>query len=461
MAKKRQQISRRDFLRIAGLAGAGAVPLASPLKPLKPAIEATLDPTGKREHPWWVRTVDSPTVAIDWDRVQRFDARDTVRGQGFAKYVGEERVAYLSEVAAALEKQRILDETPGYTLKDYALSAAQRYDTRISLRFMGPQRALTPANRGVPAWMGAPEEAARMLRVAMRHFGAATVGFVELNEQTRKLVYSHDPDGKELVFEEVAEAYETAVKRVIPTSAKWVVVFTVQMSQETMKRAPTITAEQTTDLAYNRAVHIQNRTQEFLRGLGYQCLGEATTNALGIAPAFAVMAGLGELSRLNRLITPEYGPMVRVFKMITDLPVTADNPIDAGIMEFCRTCKKCAEACPPAALSLDDEPGWTVKGGWNNPGHQAFFEDSVKCKTYMEEQAGSNCGICFAVCPFSKKDKAWIHQWAKASISQMPFLDSFFRSMDDAFSYGAQKNPEAWWQLDQPEYGIDTERSSD
>ena len=74
--------------------------------------------------------------------------------------------------------------------------------------------------------------------------------------------------------------------------------------------------------------------QEFFRGLGYMGLGESSINALGIAPAFGVLGGLGELSRLNRLITPEFGPMVRVFIMITDLPVATDKPIDAGIMKF-------------------------------------------------------------------------------------------------------------------------------
>lgn len=52
-------------------------------------------------------------------------------------------------------------------------------------------------------------------------------------------------------------------------------------------------------------------------------------------PPSAVMAGLGELSRLNRLITPEFGPMVRVFTLLTDLPVALDKPIDAdhGVLQ--------------------------------------------------------------------------------------------------------------------------------
>jgi reductive dehalogenase len=307
----------------------------------------------------------------------------------------------------------------------------------------------------VDKWTGTPEEAARILRAAFRHNGAATVGFVELDENTRKLIYSVDPDGKKLEFTDNPEASEDDTTRYIPNTAKYAIVYTVQMSEETLKRAPTVLGSQTTALAYKRGRQIQGSMQEFLRGLGYMGLGESTTNALGIAPAFGVMAGLGELSRLNRLITPEFGPMVRVFKMLTDLPVATDKPIDAGIMKFCANCKKCAEACAPGALSFDTEPTWETRGGWNNPGHKAYFEDSTKCMTYWK-QVGTNCGVCFAVCPFAKKDKAWIHEWVKATASTAPVMDGFMRTMDDAFGYGVEKDQEAWWHLDLPEYGADS-----
>jgi reductive dehalogenase len=462
MKKKRVPISRRDFFRIAGLAttslAAGKIEPSS-RRPLDLKPGQVKDAAGRPKRPWWVRTVDEPTVEISWERIQRFDARNAAVGQGFSKYVGQTEFDRLNKISEDNETRRLLDNTPGYTLKDHALNAAQMTSAFGKRSFLGPQVAPTPEERGVPSWKGSSDQAACILRTAMRHFGAATVGFVELNERTRKLIFSHDPDGKEIVFEDVDEAYETEEKRVIPHGAKWVIVYTVQMSTETIKRAPTIIAAQTTMLSYDRGLNIQNKTQEFLRGLGYQCLGEARINALGVAPALGVMAGLGELSRQNRLITPEFGPMVRVFKLITDLPLTIDKPIDAGILEFCSQCKKCAEACPAGALSLSSEPYWEIVGDWNNPGHKAYFEDSVKCHTYWREIAGSDCSICFAVCPFSKKDKAWIHSWVKAGVSTLPLLDGFFRSMDDAFSYGAQKDPEAWWYLDLPEYGIDTEQS--
>ena len=454
--KKKRPISRREFFKMAGL-GAGGAFLSKGLSPEiapKAAAGEIADPAGRPARPWWVKTVDQPTTEIDWGKMERFNEQmGSVRGPGMAKYVGQDKVDEMNKTASQNELQRLLDNVEGYTLKDQALYSAH---VGPGKSYLGPQKAKTPEDRGVPKWTGTPDEAARIIRTALRHFGAATVGFIELDDNTRKLIYSNDPDGLPLVFEDVDLAYETEEKRVIPNKAKYAVVYTVRMSEETMKRNPTPTGAQTTSLAYKRGESIQASLQEFLRGLGYQGIGESSTNALGIAPAFGVMAGLGELSRLNRLITPEFGPMVRVFKLLTDLPVTTDKPIDAGIHEFCKSCKKCAEACPSEALSFESEPTWDVRGGWNNPGHKAWFEDSTKCYEYWRTQAGTNCGICFSVCPFSKQDKAWIHQWVKAGTSKAAFLDSFFRSMDDAFGYGTQRSAEQWWHLDLPEYGIDS-----
>ncbi|MCB9422465.1 MAG: reductive dehalogenase [Ardenticatenaceae bacterium] len=451
------KLSRRDFLRVAGI-GAGAAAVTTVAKPAEAARDYKAapfsDPAGRPKRPWWVKEVDEPTTEVDWAKMQRYNERTgSVRGPGMAGYVGDDEVGRLNAAQEANLKQRMLDNVDGYTLKDNALKSAH---VGVGKLFLGPQKAETPEELGVPKWTGSPEEAAKIIRAAMRHFGAANVAFIELDDNTRKLIYGVDPDGKELIFTDDPIASEDDNARYIPYSCKYAIVYTVQMSQETMRRCPTQLASQTTTLAYKRGETIQASTQEFLRGLGYQCLGESSTNALGIAPAFGVMAGLGELSRLNRLISPEFGPMVRVFKLLTDLPVALDKPIDAGIMEFCKRCKKCAEACPSESLSFLDEPTWEVQGGWNNPGHKAYFENAVTCYAYWREQAGTNCGICFSVCPFAKKDNAWIHEWVKAGAAKASFMDSFFRSMDDAFGYGTQASAEEWWSLDLPEYGIDS-----
>jgi reductive dehalogenase len=164
---------------------------------------------------------------------------------------------------------------------------------------------------------------------------------------------------------------------------------------------------------------------------------------------FALDAGIGELSRLNKLVTPEFGPAVRLCKVFTDLPMAYDKPVDFGLVKFCKTCKKCAEACPSRALSFDDEPSFKTKGPWNNPGHKAWFEDSYKCFQYWQK-SGSACGVCLASCPYTKGDQAWIHEAVKATASIAPAADGVFRIMDNAFGYGKQHDPEQWWTKDQP-----------
>lgn len=452
------QASRREFLKSLGVSGLTLGALGSVGLALSGHVVRQQTSGGVHSRPWWVKTVDRPTTRIDWDLKRRFNAHTGhMMGLGWNTAMGEALTNQLAEQAAENEKRRLLEAEPGYTLKDQSLnSALNSVIMALPTSFLGLQYAPTPGERGVPRWLGSPEEAAAVLKAAMRHLGAASVGIVHLDENTRKLIYEIDTDGKRLEFADVDHAEETADRRIIPNRFEWAVVYTVQMSEETLKRAPTALAAQTTALSYVRGLNIQLATQEFVRGLGYQMLGEAVPNGLGIAPGLAVLAGLGELSRQNRVITPEYGPMVRIFKMLTDLPLKADKPIDAGIVKFCRVCKKCAEACPPGALSFATDPSFETVGSWNCPGHEAWFEDSLKCRTYWLSDAGTNCGICFAACPFAKKDRRFMHSFVKMNIANASLTDSVIRSMDDAMGYGEQKDPEAWWDMDLPEYGIDT-----
>ena len=452
--------SRRDFLKTLGIAGAtlgvaGTVGLTAAGETLGAPMSG-----GIYRRPWWIRQVKEPTTGIDWSRIERFNAAsNTLLGQGLGRFATSEENDRLMRLQQDNERQRIINDEPGYTLRDNALhNAFQSTHDVMPRSFLGSQRTSRPQDEGLERWDGTPEENAATLKVAMQQMGASTIGIVRLDDNTRKLIYSVDTDGKQIVFEDAEQGYEDENKRVIPNHAQWVVVYTVQMSDIGLKRAPTKIAQITTSETYQRGLMIQNNVQEFLRGLGYQGLGEATLNGLGIAPAFAVLAGLGELSRLNRVITPEFGPMVRIFKLVTDLPLEPDVPIDAGIARFCRSCKKCAEACPPSALSFDTDPGWEPVGEWNSRGHQAWFEDSVRCKRYWAEEVGTNCGICFSVCPFSKRNASFMHDLVRMQIATAPELDSITRNFDDAFGYGVQKKPEDWWTLDLPEFGIDTHK---
>lgn len=451
-----ESLTRREFIKELGKLGA-----AASLAPVVAYGEQSSDKAVGLKRPSFIKEVDQPTTEIEWSQVERIAEGERTARRSFVKYIGEDRLDALSELRSTNMDKWLKEGKPGYTLKDFAIKSGSG-SGYMDLSFIGPGRADTPEELGVPNWEGSPEEASMLVTAAMRHFGAATVGFVEMDPNTtEKLLYAKDPDGKELRIEDVDQPEEAEEYRVIPRKARWMIVYTVQMSEEAMTACPTVLGSQTTTLTYRRGRNIQNRTQEFLRGLGYMGMGEASTNALAIAPAFGVMAGLGELSRYNRLITPEYGSMVRVFKILTDLPLAPTKPIDAGLLEFCKVCTKCADHCPSKALSFEKEPTWEVKGGWNNPGHKAWFEDSVKCRNYWYE-VGTNCGICFAVCPFASNNLASYNKVRNYLASNMPFLDTTLVKIDDLLhtpytEFGKpQKDPEGWWKLDQPIYGIDT-----
>jgi reductive dehalogenase len=443
----------------------GKLGAAASLAPILAFNEQASDVNVSIPRPGFIKELPfgKPTTEMEWEQVERIaEGERTARGH-FKALVGEDRFAKLTELQAANLDKYLKSNKAGYTLKDHAFKAGCG-SGGSSQSFLGPQKAKTPEEMGVAKWQGTPEEALQLVRAAARHYGAAHVGVVELDANTERLLYAKDPDGKTMTIADVAEASESETERIIPKKARWIITYTVQMSEETLNTAPTIQGGATTNLTYSRNRNIQARIQEFLRGLGYMGLGESSTNALGIAPAFGVLSGLGELSRYNRLITPEYGSMVRVFKLATDLPLAPTPPIDAGLLEFCKTCKKCAEHCPSKALSFETEPYWEVKGEWNNPGHKAWFEDSVKCRNYWYE-VGTNCGICFAVCPWASNNLASYHNMRNMLAATVPAFNSTLVSMDNLLhtpytEFGKpQKDPELWWKQDLPVYGIDTTMS--
>lgn len=463
-------MSRRDFIKVLGLGGAtaGVAAVASPV--FGDLDEVMASSAAERKLPSWVREVDKPTVEIDWSIMKRFDARKTMFNiPSFLKAVGEDEGKRLLKLRGERMTQYLRENRPGFGVKDQALYSAARLNmfhhfppSQLSLEsvFLGPRMAPTPEAMGVPRWKGTPEEATRMVRAAAKLFGAAEMGVTEFNEKTRKLFYSYDAAGntpnsppKKVEFENVDQAYETDKKRVIPYNMKSVIDFAVRMSPSAIATSPSIISDAGIGMGYSEGYLISSRLQEFLRGLGYQCLAESNINgSLANSGGFAVLSGLGELSRLNRVITPEYGPTVRIFKVVTDLPMAPTKPIDAGIMRFCRTCKLCAEACPNKALSMDAEPSWETKGYWNNPGVKAYYEDASRCRTTWMEVV-SCCAICFAVCPFANiNGESFAHDMVAKTIAATPAFNGLITDMDVAFGYG-QKDPEKWWDKDLPPYG--------
>ena len=193
---------------------------------------------------------------------------------------------------------------------------------------------------------------------------------------------------------------------------------------------------------YSRMANTAYFLAEFLRGLGYRALPAG--NGVGLSIPMAIDAGLGEVGRMGLLMTPKYGPRVRLAKVLTDMPLTADAPIRFGCREFCSVCKLCATHCPSSAVT-EGPRTWEGKSASNNPGTLKWYAEVEKCYDFN----GFSCSNCKRVCPFNKPSNSWLHRSTRAIIEgRSGALDVLMVKLDQAGGYGRQLEDSQYWKMD-------------
>jgi reductive dehalogenase len=394
--------------------------------------------------------------------MKRFDQQESCFVDGYNKYYDEATRAAHSAESSRQRTEFLNQSTPGAALRDYALassvSAMRGEFSGNSKAFIGPRRASTPEQRGVSKWSGSPEEAASMVRNVAKLYGAATVGFMQLDPATtEKFIWSYDLDRKKINFENVDVPYETETTRVIPNKARSVVIFTTQVSEH-MNQIREPLGDVTRSQAYARGFNIEVQLAEFVRGLGYQGMAQTSNNGLFSKNPICVMTGLGEIGRFSYILFPSLAPTTRHWAMITDLPLAPTKPIDAGLTRFCHTCKKCAEHCPKEALSLETDPTYEVLGPWNSIGGKRWQYHAPECYTQVRGNQ-VNWNICQAVCTFTKLDDSSIHEVVQGVVANTSLFNGFFRTMDDVFGYGEPFDPKEWWETDIRSFGYSNTRA--
>jgi reductive dehalogenase len=254
-------------------------------------------------------------------------------------------------------------------------------------------------------------------------FGAAKVGVCELD---RRWLYSKGytkaDGGKPFEFE-------------VPEEYKYAVVLAIEMDYDAIACSPESPASAATGFGYSRMAFAAGLLATYIRGIGYKAIPCGNDTACSIP--LAIDAGLGELGRNCMLITPEFGPRVRIAKVFTNLPLVPDKPIEFGVWEFCKTCKKCAEHCPSQALSLE-KPTETPIDKSNRQGLLTWHIDAKKCAAFWASN-GACCSNCIRTCPFNKKCGI-LHDTARWIIRNPRIFDRAFVRLDDFFGYGKKKN---------------------
>lgn len=217
-----------------------------------------------------------------------------------------------------------------------------------------------------------------------------------------------------------------------------VIVIGKSMDFDLTETVPSALAGAATGLAYSRDATTLVALAQYIRNLGYRA--EASMNDSALAIPLALQAGLGEYGRHGLLITPEFGPRLRLGKVFTDLPLVADRPKQFGVKQFCDQCRRCAEACPVKAIPMDP-PSTAVYDRSNLIGVKKWTVDAAKCFGFWVNQ-NSDCSICIRVCPYNRDYSKWYHRFWR-HLAATPLRGLMLR-LENLIGRGERK-PAGWW----------------
>ena len=327
-----------------------------------------------------IRKVEKPPYVVDNSRLKNFSIKNII----FERIVWDASwkgymLMYDENVPNIIKKGKA-----GYSRVDFALAYASwtvhdAFEGGFAKNKIKPYRA-SAGTIGID-WtknkykIENPRQMSLYVKRAAKLFGASLVGICKLN---RKWLYKEA---------QIPEKFENAI------------VMAVEMDADGIATSPAAPAAAATGVGYSKMAFILACMGEFIRNLGYEAIQCGNDTALSIP--LAIDAGLGELGRNGLLITPQYGPRVRLCKIFTDLPLEPDKPIEFGVKEFCKKCKLCAKHCEAKAISTEDEPTFEIACKSNNPGALKWYVNSELCYLFWHEN-GTDCSTCIKVCPYNK-----------------------------------------------------------
>lgn len=365
---------------------------------------------------------------------ERFAQRNDIYRRSFHDPAirSEKAVRFYRTYREALTQWR---RAEGFTQRDYALRNAAWHVSDLFTEahsaddrregFTDPYtQQLPPAAERVA--FASPQAAAAEIRRVGRAFGAGMLGIAARDERWVYAAKMSDVSGVERPVD-------------LPPHLDQVIVIAMPMDRELLATVPSALSGAATGWGYSHDAMTLLALTQYIRNLGYHAVASANDSALAVP--MAIQAGLGEYGRLGLLITPKFGPRVRLGKIFTDLPLAHDAPIHFGVREFCGVCRACAEGCPVKAVP-HGPPGPPPPGPSYLRGVTKWTVDAEKCFGFWTQQ-NTDCAICIRVCPYNRDyrriaARAW--RWLAGTRARRAAL-----WVDRLLGHGRRLAPSRWW----------------
>ncbi|MFW9944974.1 MAG: reductive dehalogenase, partial [Candidatus Sifarchaeia archaeon] len=199
-----------------------------------------------------------------------------------------------------------------------------------------------------------------------------------------------------------------------------------------------------TAVGYSKMAFVEIELTAFIRRLGFRAI--PCGNDIALSVPLAIDAGLGQYGRHGLLITKEYGPRVRIAKVLTDMPLLPDRPDNGfcdAVIRFCETCEKCADHCPSKSILSGVTQAWEGETRSNNPGVKKWYVNPETCYGFWMEN-GSDCSNCIRSCPYNKRN-GFLHRSVLWVVRHLPWMNRLVLLLDDILGYGEQKAPGRLW----------------
>lgn len=186
---------------------------------------------------------------------------------------------------------------------------------------------------------------------------------------------------RDLIFQYMGVIYDNAI------------ILAMEMSQEKIDMAPSQETMNMVFETYDTLGIAANKIAKFLRENGFGAQADHPLGGLVLFPPLAQRAGIGWVGKHGLLITPEFGPRVRlaaVYTSIQNLSFADSNEHD-WIDDYCTNCRICIEQCPAQAI---------LKEVIVHDTGRISRVDQNSCFEYFAQFYG--CSVCIKVCPFSQ-----------------------------------------------------------